>query len=84
MVPELAQALGSVSELDPFLGLVMDMLALELALAPVQVLELSLPLNLVMAAALDLMMVLPLGCVPESVLQQALALDLVQDNVLEM
>jgi hypothetical protein len=74
MVPDLAQAQGSVSERDPILEPVQDMtgalnLALELALAPAQVLDLTLPLNIVMSAATDLVKVLPLGYVPEPVLQ---------------
>jgi hypothetical protein len=54
MVPDLTQAQGSVNELDPILEPVQDMtgalnLVLELALAPAQVLELTL---LVMSAAM--------------------------------
>jgi hypothetical protein len=57
MVPDLTQAQGSVNELDPILEPVQDMtgalkLEVVLALAPAQVLELTLPLKLVMSAAM--------------------------------
>jgi hypothetical protein len=58
-----------MSKLDPVLEQVLDMIHAgkvgnELALAPGQVLELTLTLSLLMTPALDLMVVLQLGCVP--------------------
>jgi hypothetical protein len=62
MLPELAQAQGTVCELEPILENIQNMtgaleLPFEWTLSPGQVLEPSLPLKIAIAAAMDLMTV---------------------------
>lgn len=89
MLPELAQAQGTVCELEPILENIQNMtgaleLPFEWALSPGQVLEPSLPLKIAIAAVMDLMTVQPWGCVPEEAPQWALAVELFQDKSLQM